>query len=206
MDTITTFIMNFTALIVALTSLIVALVKAKKEVANVLPKKIKTQCSVDIDITDKLEELKEYLKADRVQIYDFHNGGHYANGRSALKTSCSFEAVRSGVKSYQKELQAVPLSCISKFVQHLLKNGQMQINDLEEIKETMPATYELKRTQNIASFYDVILNNKDCEPVGFLAIQYSNKNKVNFTEDEKAQILKTKFFVEENLEKMAKPI
>ena len=82
----------------------------------------------------------------------------------------------------------------------------MQINDLEEIKETMPATYELKRRQNIASFYDVILNNKDNEPVGFLAIQYSNKNKVNFTEDEKAQILKTKFFVEENLEKMAKPI
>lgn len=39
----------------------------------------------------------------------------------------------------------------------------------------MPATYELKRRQNIASFYDVILNNKDNEPVGFLAIQYSNK-------------------------------
>ena len=134
----------------------------------------------------------------------FTIGGHFANGRSALKTSCSFEAVRTGVKSYQKELQAVPLSCISKFVQYLLKNGQMQINDLEEIKETMPATYELKKRQNIESFYDVILNNNDNEPVGFLAIQYSSKNKVNFTEDEKEQIIKTKFFVEENLEKMAK--
>ena len=90
MDTITTFIMNFTALIVALTSLIVALVKAKKEVANVLPKKIKAQCSVDIDITDKLEELKEYLKADRVQIYDFHNRRSLCKWKKCIKNLMLF--------------------------------------------------------------------------------------------------------------------
>lgn len=92
-------------------------------------------------------------------------GGHYANGRSALKTSCSFEVVRNGVKGHQKELQSVPLSCIPHFIQTLLEKSELKVNNLEDIKETMPATYQLKKEQNIKSFYDVILNNKNEEPI-----------------------------------------
>ena len=96
-------------------------------------------------------------------------GGHYANGRSALKTSCSYEVVRTGIKGHQKELQAVPLSCIPHFVEKLLDNSVLKVNDLEELKDSMPATYELKKSQNVASFYDVILNNKNNEPIRFLS-------------------------------------
>lgn len=78
----------------------------------------------------------------------------------------------------------------------------MKINNLEEIKEVMPATYELKKGQGVASFFDIILNNKQGEPIGFLALQYCNTNCANYTEDQMNQILKLKFFIEENLEKM----
>lgn len=202
MEFITTFITKLTPLIVSITALIVAIIKSKKEIEETLPRKIQKQCPIDIEITNRLEDIKELLNADRVQIYDFHNGGHYANGRSALKTSCSFEVVRSGVKGHQKELQSVPLSCIPKFVQSLLNKGEMQINNLEQIKSEMPATYELKKEQEIASFFDIILNNKEKEPIGFLAIQYSTANCVNFSQDQMNEILKLKFFIEENLEKM----
>lgn len=131
-------------------------------------------------------------------------GGHYANGRSALKTSCSYEVVRTGIKGHQKELQAVPLSCIPHFVEKLLNNNILRINDLEELKDNMPATYELKKSQDVQSFYDVILNNKNGEPIGFLAIQYERKNSVNFTEAEIYQIKKTKDFIEEKLEELKK--
>lgn len=66
----------------------------------------------------------------------------------------------------------------------------------------MPATYQLKKEQDIKSFYDIILQNKNKEPIGFLAIQYSKINSVNFNQEEKNEILKLKFFIEENLEKM----
>lgn len=132
----------------------------------------------------------------------FTIGGHYANGRSALKTSCSYEVVRVGVKGHQKELQSVPLTCIPKFVRTLLNNNELKVNDLEEIKSTMPATYQIKKEQDIQSFYDIILENKNKEPIGFLAIQYSKINSVNFTQEEMNEILKLKFFIEENLEKM----
>lgn len=68
----------------------------------------------------------------------------------------------------------------------------------------MPATYELKKSQDVASFFDVILNNKNGEPIGFLAIQYERKNCVNFTEEEIYQIKKAKDFIEEKLEELNK--
>lgn len=133
----------------------------------------------------------------------FTIGGHYANGRSALKTSCSFEVVRSGIKGHQKELQSIPLTCIPRFVETLLNKKELVVNNLEDIKEIMPATFELKRDQEVASFFDIILNDKEGEPIGFLALQYCKINSVNFSQEERNEILKLKFFIEENLEKMA---
>ena len=82
------------------------MIKSKKEIEETLPQKIKKQCNIDMCIINRLESIKDFLKSDRLQIYDFHNGIHYANGRSALKTSCSYEVVRAGIKGHQKELQS----------------------------------------------------------------------------------------------------
>ena len=202
MDSISAFIVSLTAIVTALTSLIVSLVKAKKEIENSIPKKIRNQCNIDNEIIKRMEELKEFLNADRVQVYDFHNGGHYANGRSALKTSCTYEVCRIGCRSYQMYLQSIPLSCIPQFIETLLNNEELGINDLEDMKDTMTSTYHLKKDQGVRCFYDIVIHNKNKEPIGFLAIQYLEENKIKFNNNEKNEILKLKFFIEENLEKM----
>lgn len=204
MENITSLFISLTAMVTAFVTFFVTLMKSKEKIEDALPKKIKNQVNVDTEIISHMENLKEFLVADRVQIYDFHNGGHYANGRSALKTSCSYEVVRSGVKAYQKELQTVPLSCIPQFIRTLLERGELRVESIENIKNSMPATYELKKGQGVKSFYDIILTNKEREPIGFLAIQYTKENCANFTQEEKNQILRLKFFIEENLEKMVK--
>lgn len=73
MEGITSIIISLTALITAFAGLVVAITKAKKEIENSIPKKIKNQCNVDNEIIQRMEELKEFLHADRVQVYDFHN-------------------------------------------------------------------------------------------------------------------------------------
>ena len=202
MEGITSLIISLTALVTAIGGLILAFLKTKKEIENSIPKKIKNQINIDNEIIKRMEELKEYLNADRVQVYDFHNGGHYANGRSALKTSCTFEVCRTGCRSYQMYLQSIPLSCIPQFVETLLNQEELKVNDLEDIKQNMTSTYHLKKDQGVRSFYDIIIHNKNKEPIGFLAIQYLTENKVNFSHNELNEILKLKFFIEENLEKM----
>ena len=202
MEGLTSIIISLTALVTAIAGLIVAIAKAKKEIESSIPKKIKNQINIDNEIIKRMECLKEFLNADRVQVYDFHNGGHYANGRSALKTSCTYEVCRTGCRSYQMYLQAIPLSCIPQFVETLLNKEELKVNDLEDMKQNMTSTYHLKKDQGVRSFYDIIIHNKNKEPIGFLAIQYLTENKVNFSHDEQNEILKLKFFIEENLEKM----
>ena len=73
MESITTTIISVTALIAALETFVATVIKAKKEIENTLPRKIQKQCSIDMEITNKMEDLKEFVQADRVQIYDFHN-------------------------------------------------------------------------------------------------------------------------------------
>lgn len=150
-----------------------------------------------------MDSLKELLNADRVQVYDFHNGGHYANGRSALKTSCTYEVTRTGINAVQGQLQSIPLPCIAKFISSLLNDENMEIKHIDDIKETMPSTYQLKKSQGITSFYDIILVNKENEPIGFLAVQFV-KNKYSIDEYGKQEILRLKFFIEEQLEDMRK--
>ena len=204
MQWLTALLMGLTALISAAGTLIVTTIKTKKQIEETIPKKIKKQTNIDTDIIQRMEDIKEFLGADRVQIYDFHNGGHYANGRSALKTSCTYEVVRTGIKGYQMYLQSLPLSAIPRFTKKLLDTGEMCVNDIEEIKYTMPGAYNIKLEQGVKGFHDVILENKDGEPIGFLGIQYVNSSHKTYNNKEKNEILRLKFFIEENLESMIK--
>lgn len=205
MENLSAFLTSLAVIITSFGALLIAIIKTykitKKEL-DTIPHKIKKQTSIDILITDKMEKIKDILNADRVQIYDFHNGGHYANGRSALKTTCTYEVCRSGTKPAQPQLQAIPLSCIAKFINELLNNGEMEIKNLEEIKNIMPATYQLKKSMQVKSFFDIVLNNQYGEPVGFLAVQYVDNTYGIQNISDKQEILRLKFFVEEQLEKM----
>ena len=183
------------SLIVCITSFQKALRKYMNSGREDISKKIRKQSEIDTTIYRRMENLKEVLNADRIQIYEFHNGIHYANGRSALRTTCTYEVCRAGIQTHQTDLQAVPLSCIPNFTKKLLDDGKLEITDLENIKESMPATYQLKKSQGIKSFFDIIIKNKNDEPIGFLAIQFC-KNNHNVKEDE---ILRFVGFLEEIL-------
>lgn len=202
MEWLVGLIVGITALIVALGNLIKAISDAKKKVEESIPHKIKKQVTLTEEISSRMDMIKEYIGADRVHIYDFHNGGHYANGRSALKTSCTFESVRAGIKPMQTILQVVPLSCIAKYVSNLLNDGGVEVKDIADIRNTMPGAYGWKYAQNVKSFYDIILTNKESEPIGFLEVQFCNSNEHELDEKMKHELLRLKFFIEENLQKM----
>ena len=204
MEWFTGILVGITALISAAGTLVVTTIKTKKQIEETIPRKLKKQCGIDTEIIQRMEDIKEILGADRVQIYDFHNGGHYANGRSALKTSCTYEVTRAGVKGYQMYLQSLPLSAIPRFTKALLDKGEMCIHDLDEIKDSMPGAYNIKLEQGVRGFHDIVLENKFGEPIGFLGIQYVNSSHKTYNNKEKNEVLKLKFFIEENLESMIK--
>ena len=55
--------------------------------------------NINLDIYKHMNYYKELLKADRILLFEFHNGQHYSNYRSALKMSASYEVYRAGLES-----------------------------------------------------------------------------------------------------------
>lgn len=204
MEWLVGLIVGITTLVIAIGNLVIAVRDAKKKIEESIPRKIKKQVTLTEEISSRMDMIKEYIGADRVHIYDFHNGGHYANGRSALKTSCTFESVRAGIVPVQNILQAVPLSCIPKYTNNLLKDGGVKVKDINDIRTTMPGAFGWKYAQDVKSFYDIVLTNKESEPIGFLEVQFCNSNSHSYELNEKMrhEILRLKFFIEENLQKM----
>lgn len=161
-----------------------------------VPKAVKKQSKLNCEILQEAEKVKELLDADRVQVYEFHNGAHYANGRSALKTTCTFETCRYGVQSCRDILSDVPLSVIPVFIKTLLDDEELYVKNLEDIKDTMIGTYNIKSSMNIKGFYDVVIHNEDREPIGFVAVQFCNRDASNIDKD---VVKKFAWFVEMKL-------
>lgn len=161
-----------------------------------VPKVVKKQSKLNCEILQEAEKVKELLDADRVQVYEFHNGAHYANGRSALKTTCTYETCRYGVQSCRDILSDVPLSVIPVFIKTLLDDEELYVKNLEDIKDTMIGTYNIKSSMGIKGFYDVVIHNEDREPIGFVAVQFCNRDASNIDKD---VVKKFAWFVEMKL-------
>lgn len=173
--------------------------KWKQEDKENVSKSIKKQSKLDCEIMAEADKLKEMLNADRVQIYEFHNGIHYANGRSALRTSCTYESSRFGVEGCIDKLNGLPLSVMPTFIKTLLDQEELLVKDLEDIKETMPSTYNLKKSMNIKAFYDFIIHNGKGEPVGFVAVQFCGTDIKRINKD---AVKRFAWFVESKLSEM----
>ena len=79
-------------------------------------------------VSNKVEEIKEATKADRVWITQFHNGGtFYPTGKSIQKFSMFYETVSQGTDSIQSSFQQIPISLFSKSINHLLTDDIISI-------------------------------------------------------------------------------
>lgn len=134
---------------------------------------VKQQNEIDLDIINKMNYYKELLNADRVLLFEFHNGQHYSNYRSALKMSASYEVYRAGLESSREKCSNLPIAIMPKFVNDITKKGYSICKNIEDIKYDMGNSYEFKKSIGIKSFYDIAIRDKDNNVIGFVAVQWN---------------------------------
>jgi hypothetical protein len=125
-------------------------------------------------VTHKIDEIREGIKADRVWITQFHNGGHfYPTGKSIAKFSIIYETVDINVNSIQHSLQNVPVNLFSRALNRLVTNEIIEIYDFKD--ETV-ATFGLKdiaETNGCQSGYLFAIKTIDDKFIGVLGIDYT---------------------------------
>lgn len=139
-----------------------------------VPGKIIQQSNVDNKILTRMEHAKEILVADRILVFDFHNGEHFANGRSALRMSATYEVTRYGIERKQNVLQKLPLSILPNLIRELLNKGSFIVDDFDKFKDMQPE-YSICGSLNMKSLYNYIIKNENGAPVGFVSIEFAEK-------------------------------
>ena len=164
-------------------------------------KKIPGQNKIDLEIMTQMDYTKELLNADRIHIYEFHNGDHYSDYRSAYKFSCSYEAIKAGKVPVRTKCTNLPISVMPKFINKITTEGMFACDDISKIKDDMPSTHAFKRELGVKSFYDVAIRNASGNIIGFEAVQWDKGTIPTMNEDEIKRLV---WYIEERIKEPIK--
>ena len=139
----------------------------------------------EADIVKNLEYIKEETFADRVMLFEFHNGVHYADGRIATKTSCTFEVCRHSQQQLQAEYQNIQLSRVVKSLKRLFDEEIIRYRDnLKQLEEDDYETYKLFEKSGVKRLYARLIRNNIGNPIGFIVVEYCTEETNNIEFDE----------------------
>ena len=161
---------------------IVLLLKSRLDKKN-KPDMVEEALRVSELVTNKIEEIREGSKADRVWITQFHNGGHfYPTGKSITKFSVMYESVNTGVSSIQNNYQNIPVHLFSRSMNQLVSAETIEVPDY---KDDTIATYGLKyaaQETGCKSGYLFAIKTIDDKFIGVLGLDYT-KRKTKLDDD-----------------------
>lgn len=135
----------------------------------------------------KVQQLCYYLlnefEADRVSVFEYHNGGKTMCGVDFKKCSNTYEATELGIESKYKEYQNIPISINFLWNKLLLDKKPILIMNVDELKEHDTTIYTTLKSDSVKSYYSKLLLDYDNKPIGFINIVFY-KNAVSLNEEQ----------------------
>ena len=131
----------------------------------------------------------DQLDADRVYVYEFHNGDHFYSGNHQQKFSCTYESLNSGVSSESLRLQDLRVSTFNGFIKDVLGiHGEksFRLTDIEQIDNPLLRNWLEER--GIRSSYAFPIETLNHGVVGILSVDFT-KRKTKLTKENISLIL-----------------
>jgi len=125
-------------------------------------------------IHDKLIELRQSVNADRITVYQFHNGEYYSTNNSILKVSVTHENCSESVKSYLNEMQNIQPSLFVEFFKDVFdKKENIVTIHADTLVDSSLKNLMLFRAVNTEIFCP--LYNDHGDMIGFIGVVYIDK-------------------------------
>ena len=137
----------------------------------------KTAIKIDNAINSLIQTAVGDLKASRVMVVRYHNGGRDMNSISFLKLSVTNESVTHGCTPIISEFQNQFRSIVGHPVKDIETIGYSYVEDIEDIKDIDIGTYELLKARGARSYYAHKLTNATGYVVGAVLVTYRIENK-----------------------------
>jgi len=127
-----------------------------------------------------LQQLLDELDADRIALFEYHNGGRAVSGLDYQKVSNSLEVARRGQRRLMPEMQNIPVGFFSRWNRIIIEKSMVISNNIEEILKVDETQYGFLTSRGAKSAYVIGLYDLNDFPFGFLLIEYCN-NQVKIT-------------------------
>lgn len=126
----------------------------------------------DAAIRELMYECLYSYEADKVHIYQYHNGGRNAAGIPFAKFSCTQEIVKPGKPPVAHHFQNLPASIAWMWNEAVVEHKIFSFWNREQLKHIDPAMHELFRDYNTEGCITVGLYDIHENALGFLTMLY----------------------------------
>jgi hypothetical protein len=124
----------------------------------------------------QLYHLLQNFGAERISIFEFHNGGKNLAGIEFKKCSNTYEAVSLETTPTIREYQNLPLSINPLWSKILTTREDINIPSVENLSDSFLRGHLW--TQGIKAYYSTILQDYDNTPIGFITLEYYHHTKI----------------------------
>lgn len=129
-----------------------------------------------IQIQTELRELMDKIGADRIYVFEYHNGNRSLAGVDFIKCSNTYELVAKGISPEQKNLQELPIAMMSMWTRRLMEGGCLNINNIQQLADMGDySSYEMLKAQGIYGVYAVGIKDNQDRLTGFLGVDFNTK-------------------------------
>lgn len=149
-----------------------------------------------------LTELMQKTQADRVALFEYHNGGYNLTGMPFLHFSLSMARNNFGVDDLSSDFGDTLVSTVPDFIKQVDNKDIYRVQNLQELESTFPRLYRELHEDRITEVLFCSIEGIDDE-VGFLMLAFKqpigNKaNKINKELFKKVQKLSTLLDLKKN--------
>jgi hypothetical protein len=122
-------------------------------------------------VDDLLEQLRDTTGADRVAVFQYHNGGTTVAGIPYLRCSMTNESLKRGNQPNIPLLQGLPVGIFGRWNRMVSIHKKVYLSSVDLLQETDPTTWEILSDQRIKSIYVAGLYDRYQLPIGFLTVE-----------------------------------
>ena len=84
--------------------------------------------------------------------------------------------VELGIEVKSKDYQSIPISTNFLWNKLILTKEPIIISNVEELKDTDRSNYEMLKSYGIGADYSRLISDYDGTPIGFVVVEYFNRN------------------------------
>lgn len=140
---------------------------------------INLRLEINKRISRLLDNFRREHDADRVYIFEYHNGESNLNGLAFAKMSETYETLKPGFTSHKVAMQGVPTGMMIRLNQEVLVNEHVSIRSISDYRanEQDQSVLNITRYDTKSIYIRLVKNSKDY-PIGFVGVDFV-KNEVS---------------------------